>query len=237
MIKKILREEFINGKTKFDWFFLSLGLVMQIIAIIYGYATGTPDNLVSIISSISGVLSVVLCAQGKISFYVFGFVQLFTYVFGVAIPNKLWGETWENLFYFVTMLYGIYVWIKLYNKKIDNDSAEVKAKKLGVLGWCLTIGALVIGVTVLTIVLRHTQDPLPFLDAISTIPAFIAQILMVAGYREQWLHWCIIDVASTIMFLMIGNWMMVAMFIFWTLNCIYGWYKWSKSAKYDNWER
>lgn len=89
----------------------------------------------------------------------------------------------------------------------------------------------------LTIILRHTQDPLPFLDAISTIPAFIAQILMVAGYREQWLHWCIIDVASTIMFLMIGNWMMVAMFIFWTLNCIYGWYKWSKSAKYDNWER
>lgn len=237
MIKKILKEEFINGKTKFDWFFLCLGLVMQIIAIIYGYATGTPDNLVSIISSISGVLSVVLCAQGKISFYVFGFVQLFTYVFGVAIPNKLWGEAWENLFYFVTMLYGIYVWIKLYNKKIDNDSVEVKAKKLGVLGWCLTMGALVIGVMVLTIVLRHTQDPLPFLDAISTIPAFIAQILMVAGYREQWLHWCIIDVASTIMFLMIGNWMMVAMFIFWTLNCIYGWYKWSKSAKYDNWER
>ena len=237
MVKKILREEFINGKTKFDWFFLGLGLVMQIIAIIYGYATGTPDNLVSIISSISGVLSVVLCAQGKISFYVFGFVQLFTYVFGVAIPNKLWGEAWENLFYFVTMLYGIYVWIKLYNKKIDNDSVEVKAKKLGVLGWCLTMGALVIGVMVLTIVLRHTQDPLPFLDAISTIPAFIAQILMVAGYREQWLHWCIIDVASTIMFLMIGNWMMVAMFIFWTLNCIYGWYKWSKSAKYDNWER
>lgn len=70
----------------------------------------------------------------------FGFVQLFTYVFGVAIPNKLWGEAWENLFYFVTMLYGIYAWIKLYNKKIDNDSAEVEAKKLGVLGWCLTMG-------------------------------------------------------------------------------------------------
>lgn len=26
-----------------------------------------------------------------------------------------------------------------------------------------------------------------------------------------------------------------AMFVFWTLNCIYGWYKWTKSAKYDDW--
>ena len=237
MIKKVLKEEFVNGKTKFDWFFLGLGLVMQIIAIVYGYITNTPDNLVSIISSISGVLSVVLCAQGKISFYVFGFVQLFTYVFGVAIPNKLWGEAWENLFYFVTMLYGIYVWIKIYNKRSDNKSSEVKAKKLNGIGWAITIGALIVGTTILTFVLKNTQDPLPFLDAISTIPAFIAQILMVLGYREQWLHWCIIDVASVIMFIMIGNWMMVAMFIFWTLNCVYGWYKWSKSVKYENWER
>ena len=237
MVKRILKEEFINGKTKFDWFFLGLGLVMQIAAIIIGYITGTPDDIVSIISSISGVLSVILCAQGKISFYLFGFIQLFTYVFGVAIPNNLWGETWENVFYFVTMIYGIFVWIKNYNKRSDNNSVEVKAKKLNVVGWIVTMGALVIGTIILTVVLSNTQDPLPFLDAISTVPAFIAQILMVIGYREQWLHWCIIDVASTIMFIMIGNWVMVAMFIFWTLNCIYGWYKWSKSAKYEDWQK
>lgn len=235
MIKNVLKEEFVNGKTKFDWFFLGLGLVMQIVAIVIGYMTGTPDDIVSIISSISGVLSVVLCAQGKISFYLFGFIQLFTYVFGVAMPNKLWGEVGENVFYFITMIYGIYAWIKCYGKRSDNSSAEIKAKKLGKLGWFITMGGLVIGTAVLTIVLTNTQDPLPFLDAISTIPAFIAQILMVAGYREQWLHWCIIDVASVIMFVMIGNWVMVAMFIFWTLNCIYGWYKWTRSVKYDDW--
>lgn len=235
MIKKVLKEEFVNGKTKFDWFFLGLGLVMQVIAIIFSYATGNPDSLVSIVSSIAGVLSVILCAQGKISFYIFGFIQLFTYVFGIAIPNKLWGEAWENLFYFITMLYGIYAWIKIYNKRADNNSSEVKAKKLGVLGWLITMGGLIIGVSVLTMILTHTKDPLPFVDAISTIPAFIAQILMVAGYREQWLHWCIIDVASVYMFILLGNWVMVAMFIFWTLNCIYGWYKWSKSTKCNDW--
>ena len=123
--------------------------------------------------------------------------------------------------------------VNVYRVKKENQSAEVKAKKLNAVGWAITIGALVVGVTILTIVLTKTSDPQPFLDAISTIPAFIAQILMVLGYREQWLHWLIIDVASIIMFIMIGNWMMVAMFFFWTVNCIYGWYKWTKSAKYE----
>ena len=228
-----LKAEFINGRTVFDWGFLALGLLLQTLAIIYGYITGTPDNLVSIISSITGVISVVLCAQGKISFYLFAYVQMFTYTFGVAIPNHLWGEAWENLFYFVTQTYGIYAWFKIYRIKKDNNSAEVKAKKLNIAGWVLTTGLLVVGVTILTIVLHQTNDPQPFLDAISTIPAFIAQILMVLGYREQWLHWLIIDVASVIMFIMIGNWVMVAMFVFWTINCIYGWYKWTQSAIYE----
>lgn len=228
-----LKAEFINGRTKFDWGFLFFGLLLQIIAIIYGYVTGTPDGLLSIICSISGVISVVFCAQGKISFYLFAYVQMFTYTFGIAIPNNLWGEAWENLFYFITQTWGIYAWYKIYRIKKKNNSAEVKAKKLNTVGWIITIGALLIGTTILTIVLRNTSDPQPFLDAISTIPAFIAQILMVAGYREQWLHWLIIDVASVIMFIMVGNWMMVAMFIFWTLNCVYGWYKWTKSAVYE----
>lgn len=229
--KEKLKAEFINGRTKFDWGFLALGLLLQTAAIIYGYATGTPDSVVSIISAISGVISVVLCAQGKISFYLFAYIQMFTYTFGVAIPNHLWGEAWENLFYFITQTYGIYAWWKIYHVKKENKSAEVKAKKLNVKGWILTMGALAIGTTVLTIILANTSDPQPFLDAISTIPAFIAQILMVLGYREQWLHWLIIDVASVIMFIIIGNWMMVTMFIFWTINCIYGWYKWTKLAK------
>lgn len=227
-----LKAEFINGKSMFDWIYLGIGLILQIIAIIYGYITGTPDGILSIICSIAGVVSVVLCAQGKISFYLFAYIQMFTYTFGIAIPNHLWGEAWENLFYFITQTYGIYAWFKIYRIKEDNQSAEVKAKKLNALGWIITMGCLIIGVTILTIVLSKTNDPQPFLDAISTIPAFIAQILMVLGYREQWLHWLIIDVTSVIMFILVGNWMMVAMFIFWTVNCIYGWYKWTKSAKY-----
>lgn len=228
MIEK-LKQEFIYGKTVFDWCFLAFGLLLQIIAYIYGYITGTPDSVVSIIAGISGVISVVLCAQGKISFYVFGYIQMFAYTFGVAIPNCLWGEAWENLFYFITQTIGIFIWAKNYRIK-SNDEATVKAKKLNAAGWVLTTVYLVLGTLILMLILQKTADPLPFIDAISTIPAFSAQVLMCLGYREQWLHWAIIDIASVVMFIMLGNWVMVAMFVFWTINTFYGWYKWTKET-------
>lgn len=234
-LKTVLKNELIAGKSCFDWAWLAIGCLVQIIGVMYGYMTGNPDGLVSIICAFSGVFSVIFAAQGKISAYVFFYIQVCTYMV-IAFQSKLWGEFYENIFYFITQTIGVFVWYKNYKQKTENKSTEVVAKKLNKIGWVITSAYLVIGTIILTIVLSKTSDALPFMDAISTIPAFSAQILMVLGYREQWLHWIILDIASVIMFAIIGNWMMVAMFVFWTLNCVYGWYKWNKSANYNNWK-
>lgn len=230
-IKKWLRAEFINGQTAFDWAFLVFGLLLQVFAIVYGYVSGTPDNVASIISALTGVVSVVLCAQGKISFYLFGYIQLFTYVFGVALPNHLYGEIGENVFYVITMIIGMVIWAKNYKKaENDTDKVEIKAKELTTKNNLIMWGIMIVGTIILTIILNNTNDPVPFFDAVTTIPAFVAQILLMLGYREQWVGWIIEDISSVIMFVIIGNWVMVAQYVFWTINCVYGWIKWSKSA-------
>ena len=71
-----------------------------------------------------------------------------------------------------------------------------------------------------------TDDTQPMLDSLSTVPAFAAQILMILRYREQWAYWLVIDIASVIMWINAENWCMVMQFVFWTLNCSYGTYKW-----------
>lgn len=133
-IKNVLRDEFISGKKWYDFAFMGVGLVLQVIAIVAGFMNGEPESIGLIISGIMGVVSVVLCSQGKISFYIFGFIQLFTYVFFFTIPNRLHGETIENGMYFLSMLYGIYVWAKLYGRNKDNQSTEIKSKKLSIKG-------------------------------------------------------------------------------------------------------
>ena len=80
-------------------------------------------------------------------------------------------------------------------------------------------------------------DSQPFVDSVTSVPAYIAQVFMVLGYREQWIYWCILDVGSVVLALRAGSWVMTAQFVFWTINTIYGFLLWTKSAKYDNYSK
>ena len=70
-----------------------------------------------------------------------------------------------------------------------------------------------------------------YLDAATNVMAIFAQIMMVRRYREQWVWWVVIDVLNIWMWGVVGNWSMVAMYIAWTANCIYGWANWTKLNK------
>jgi nicotinamide mononucleotide transporter len=114
-------------------------------------------------------------------------------------------------------------------KKNDDGTEQVKAKKFEIWQWIVAVivviwttwllgffGAEVLGST------------LPYLDAMTVALAVTAQLLMVWRYREQWACWILIDVVSLIMFIVLKQWSMAAMYIAWTANAFYGWYNWTK---------
>ena len=201
----------------FDYGFMSLGVLLQVICFIF-----TKDDVLSFICGLSGVINVVLCSQRKMSFYLFAYIQMFTYII-IIYQNKLWGELGENIFYLVTTTVALFLWKKNYNK----EENVVEAKKFTNMDWVICGGVFILGTFILYWFLLKTNDPKPFLDAVSTVPAFIAQILLMLRYREQWVMWLIVDIATLILWISIGNIFMVMQYIFWTMNCVYGYYKWS----------
>lgn len=219
-INKILKGEFISGYSMFDRVFMIAMLVLQVVVFIIN-----PDSILNIIAGISGVISVVLCAKCKISFYFIGFVQTITYLF-LAWQNCFYGEVIENIFYLVTMVWGIFVWKKHLTKDEDGGT-HVEAKKFTTMQWTLSI----IGTTVATLIMGYWLTTIgshqAYTDAATNILAIFAQLLMVRRYREQWIWWIIIDVLCIKLWFFAGNPSMVAMYIAWTINCIYGWYNWS----------
>ena len=168
-----------------------------------------------------------ITAKGKISSYLFNFIQMITYMV-ICWNAKLYIEFSEQVFYFVTCIFGVFLWKKNMRKN-DDGTEQVIAKKFKPWHWIATIT-----VTVLTTYLLGTfgkvilGSTLPFLDAFTVALAIIAQLLMVWRYREQWAIWIVIDVTSLIMFVILGQWSMVAMYIAWTINAIYGWINWTK---------
>ena len=120
MSNNILYKEFIAGRTTYEHTFMFIGILLQIITF---YITG--DSVISLISGVTGIISVVLCSQKKFSFYLFGFVQLGTYMW-LAAQQNFYGELVENVFYIITMFIGMWIWLKNFN----TDEQVVKSKKL-----------------------------------------------------------------------------------------------------------
>ena len=207
---------------QFGVWFLFIGVILQIISYVI-----TGSSWISLISGITGIISVVLCAQRKISFYLFGYIQLVTYCI-LAYQQHFYGELIENVFYAITMVYGLIIWFR---HKDIKDTRKVESRELSKHQFnCVKITC-IIGIILLYYILRNTNDTQPFLDSVTTIPAFIAQILMILAYREQWYFWIIIDIGSIGMWIIAGDWNMVIQYVFWTINCLYGLNNWKK--QYD----
>lgn len=220
MIKKInniLYSEFIEGRNINEHLFMLIGIFLQLIA---WYIT--KDSLISLISGVTGIISVILCSQRKISFYFFGFIQLGTYMY-LAWQQRFYGELIENVFYIITMLIGIVVWLKNYN----TEEQIVESKRLSDKLFYIICSIMVFICVLFGYYMKYfTDNTQPFMDSFSTVPAFIAQTLLMLRYREQWIFWIIIDVVSIFMWMFADNWIMVIQFIFWTMNCVYGYRKW-----------
>lgn len=223
-IKKWFKKEFIDGYSLWEQLFLVSMVLLQIIVFIIN-----PDSLINIVAGVAGVISVVLFAKGKISAYFIGFIQTFTYLY-LAWTNCFYGEVLENIFYFVTMIWGIIVWK---NNMTTNDDGveEIKSKKFTTSQWIISIILTVIATYLMGLWLTSIGSAQAYTDAATNILAIFAQLLMVWRFREQWIWWIVIDLLCIKMWFVAGNWSMVMMYIAWTINCIYGWYNWSKLNK------
>lgn len=218
-----IRREYGNLST-FDWTYMLAMLALQIIVFMI-----CPESPLSIVAGIAGVISVVLCAKGKFSFYFIGFVQTISYLI-LSWNARFYGEVIENLWYFVTMIWGIFVWKD--NLATDKDGGQqVEALKFTPVMWFDSIMGTVIATVLLGFVLGLIGSAQPYTDAATNVMAIFAQILMVKRYREQWLWWLVIDLLCIKLWCVAGNYSMVAMYVAWTINCIYGWVNWSKEAK------
>ncbi len=213
-----------NRKQITDYAFLATGLAVQVVV----YCL-SPDNPWSLVSGLLGMCSVVLCSQGNILTFAFGFGQILTYSY-LCYLERFYAGLAMNAFYFVTQLYGIFSWRKqLQQATEDNLTTPVPTRRLPLPALLAVVGmSLAVSAVVGLCLSRYTADSSPYLDAFTTVPALVAQVLMILVYREQWYLWLFVDALSTLMWLLAGNYCMTALYAFWCVNCVYGYVRWTK---------
>lgn len=179
------------------------------------------------IAAISGIFCVVLCAKGKKSQYIWGLFNVIGYVI-IAWINKYYGEVMLNaLYYLPSQFVGYYLWNKHMNKETD----DVEGKKLTFLSSVILVMIITTCIFGYKLVLDMLGGTGTLLDSASTVTSVVANALMMMRYREQWLLWIIIDAITVVMWLLVGDFIMVTMWAVYLINAFYGYYNWTKIAK------
>ena len=208
----------------FDYSFLTLGLLIQVVTyVITNYFSPLASDLspISLVAGLLGVCSVVLTAQGNILFYLFGFGQVITYTY-LCWTQRFYAEIAINAYYFATMMYGVFAWKK--RLKVDTliTPRSLPLRTIGIIAAATLVGSWLVGWGLSA----WTDDTQPYLDAFTTIPALVAQVLMIMVYREHWYLWLAVDIFSVALWLRAGDYCMTAQYAFWCANCLYGLKRW-----------
>lgn len=208
-----------NANRIFASVFLVTGLTVQVIAYLL-----QPDTPWSLVSGMLGICSVVLCSVGNIFTFLFGFAQIATYTY-ICYLNHLYGNIGINVFYFLSQIYGIYLW----RRRGAGVTETVTTRRLPMKVWLVLLIALTAASALTGYLLDcYTDDPQPYLDAFTTVPAIVAQVLLVMAYNEQWILWFAIDIIYIVLWAQAGNGCMLMQYIFWCINCVYGWLSWTQ---------
>lgn len=194
------------------------------------------DSLLGLISSLTGMMCVVLVAKGKIANYYFGIIQTAAYAY-ISYGYSLYGEAMLNAFFYLPVQFiGIYMWNK--NRTANSIKGEdVAVKRLSKRGWIYLILIAVSGSTLYAQLLHYIGGQVVRLDSAAVVLSIIAQILMLKRYAEQWALWIAVNVLSISLWVVTlvtqgGNdFNMVVMWSAFLVNSIYGYYNWTKMSR------
>lgn len=198
-------------------------LLMCVLSIIW------KDSFIGFISTVTGIISVILCAKGKISNYVFGCVYVTTYAF-IAWQNRFFGEVMLNLLYYLPMNFiGMAMWKK--NMGASDDVTTKHMTKKMIIG--TAVGS-VIAVLLYWQFLHFLGGNLAIIDSVTTVAAVLAMYLQVTRYTESWIMWIICNLTSIVLWLVAlvtqgsSNITMLVMWSAYLLNSTYGYINWRK---------
>ena len=187
-------------------------------------------NMLEIACTILGLIQGVLVLLNKRSNWIVYAIQMAALVV-FSFVNKLYGDMVQNFFYMFICIASFFLW------KEGNTFDKIRR-----LNWRSIIIVVVIAIIAILSVghgLSQTDDPLPYLDASTTVTTIIALILMSTRTIECWIVWFINDILYIIQYYSLPDqaFYLMMLNIIWTVMAIISFINWLKIYKSYSYEQ
>lgn len=168
----------------------AIGLVASLVMLVLPLQTLIPVNL-SLLEAIAVVTyawSVWLLAKNNPIGWWIGLVG--TVLYGIVFYEaKLYAEVGLQVFYFVTSLQAIYIWLRGGQNQTEKPVGRISRK-----GLIVTLMVAIASVFILQQFLIAIRGAAPFWDALTTVISLVAHLLLMGRFVESWYLWITVDV-------------------------------------------
>lgn len=161
-------------------------------------------------------------------FYLLNIVTLTAFSF----TAKLYGDVVENLVYVIFGLLGLFTWYSVnISKKIFGDENKIRYCNFKErIFYCVMFLGISVGMYMF---LKSTDDPSPFLDAITTGMGFTATLMMAFKRVDSWIVWFVDDILMAYVYFTLPDKAiyLMALNIIWVVLALGTFWTWHKEAK------
>ncbi len=174
----LYKQLFTNWK-KFEVIYVSILILIQLAVFLV-----VPDSLIGMISGVTGTLSLVYGMKGRKIAFIFGTIQCLAMTY-IAWISHAYGSFAMDIFYVISQPIGWFMWG--HDQATHRFSSASRKKLFGgafvawLIGWWI-------------LALLHGQ--LPYFDSINFVVSFIAQLLYILKYQENWSLWIVVNIAN-----------------------------------------
>ena len=191
--------------------------------------------ILELFGTVIGIIYLWLEYRASIYLWIAGIIMPAIYIF-VYYDAGLYADFAINIYYLAIALYGWFAWttgFTLFGKK-KATSHELPVSHTPLTSWPKIIAAYIIAQAVIVWVLINcTDSTVAWADSFTTALSIVGMWMLARKYIEQWWVWCVVDIASSALYVYKGLNFTAILYAVYAIIAIFGYCKWKKMIPHE----
>ena len=181
-----------------------------------------------------GIIYLWLEYRASIYLWIAGIIMPAIYIF-IYYDAGLYADFGINIYYLLIALYGWIAWktsFRLFGKQGHSRELPISHTPQNV--WPCIVAAYIAAQLFITwVLIKYTDSTVPIADSFTTALSIVGMWMLARKYIEQWWVWCIVDIASSALYIYKELYFTAALYAVYAIIAIFGYRKWKKMMQYE----
>ena len=185
--------------------------------------------MLEILGVTTGIIYLWLEYRASIYLLIAGMIMPAIYIF-IYYDAGLYADFGINIYYLVIAIYGWLAWKTGFRisgtKKRDGGMPISRTPKKV---WAkMSVVYIATQISIAWILINYTDSTVAWADSFTTALSIVGMWMLARKYIEQWWVWCVVDVASSALYIYKGLHFTALLYAVYAIIAIFGYYKWKK---------